>query len=171
MNWDAIGAIGEIVGAAGVILTLAYLAVQIRQNTEETRSGQTQDLISANSEANYLMVTDKELADLIQAGMADPSALSDSDQFRFNLFWFAAYNRFDFAYHQYSRGRLDPELWEKMDYEIPLYLSLPGSHAWWERDKPRFSRKFVEYVEKRLSEFQRPESVPTLSVQPNQTAT
>ncbi|MGR8946489.1 MAG: hypothetical protein ACU84Q_00475 [Gammaproteobacteria bacterium] len=30
MNWDAIGAIGEIVGAIAVVGTLAYLATQIR---------------------------------------------------------------------------------------------------------------------------------------------
>jgi hypothetical protein len=30
MNWDAIGAIGETVGAVAVIATLFYLAVQIR---------------------------------------------------------------------------------------------------------------------------------------------
>ncbi len=33
MNWEAIGPIGEVVGAAAVILTLAYLTLQIRQNT------------------------------------------------------------------------------------------------------------------------------------------
>ena len=33
MNWEAIGAVGEVLGAVGVILTLGYLAVQIRQNT------------------------------------------------------------------------------------------------------------------------------------------
>jgi hypothetical protein len=31
MNWDAIGAIGELVGGAAVLVTLIYLAVQIRQ--------------------------------------------------------------------------------------------------------------------------------------------
>ncbi len=35
MNWDAIGAVGEIVGAAGVILSLVYLAAQIRHNTKQ----------------------------------------------------------------------------------------------------------------------------------------
>lgn len=30
MNWDAIGAVGEILGAAAVVATLAYLAIQIR---------------------------------------------------------------------------------------------------------------------------------------------
>jgi hypothetical protein len=33
MNWDAIGAMGEILGALAVLVTLIYLAVQIRQNT------------------------------------------------------------------------------------------------------------------------------------------
>ena len=34
MNWEAIGAIGEIVGAFGVIVTLIYLALQIKQNSK-----------------------------------------------------------------------------------------------------------------------------------------
>lgn len=38
MNWEALGAIGEIVGAVGVIATLGYLAVQIRQNTRSSRA-------------------------------------------------------------------------------------------------------------------------------------
>jgi hypothetical protein len=33
MNWEAIGAIGEIVGAVAVVATLFYLAVQVRQNS------------------------------------------------------------------------------------------------------------------------------------------
>ena len=40
MNWEAIGALGEVIGALAVFLTLIYLAVQVRQHTramEETR--------------------------------------------------------------------------------------------------------------------------------------
>jgi hypothetical protein len=37
MNWDAAGAIGEIVGAAGVVLSLAYLGSQIRTQNRESR--------------------------------------------------------------------------------------------------------------------------------------
>ena len=33
MNWEAMGAIGEVVGAIAVVLTLAYLAIQVRQNS------------------------------------------------------------------------------------------------------------------------------------------
>jgi hypothetical protein len=34
MNWDAMGAVGEIVGAIAVLVTLIYLAAQIRQNAK-----------------------------------------------------------------------------------------------------------------------------------------
>jgi hypothetical protein len=36
MNWEAVAAIGDLIGAVGVIVTLAYLAVQIRRNTLAT---------------------------------------------------------------------------------------------------------------------------------------
>jgi hypothetical protein len=41
MNWDALGAIGDFVSGMGVIVTLGYLAVQIRSNTNLVR-GQAQ---------------------------------------------------------------------------------------------------------------------------------
>ena len=31
MNWDAIGAIGQMLGSIAVFITLGYLAVQVRQ--------------------------------------------------------------------------------------------------------------------------------------------
>ena len=37
MNWDAIGAIGEILGALAVVLTLGYLAIQVKQNTHSMK--------------------------------------------------------------------------------------------------------------------------------------
>lgn len=38
MNWEAVSAIGELVGSVGVLITLIYLALQIRQNTESLES-------------------------------------------------------------------------------------------------------------------------------------
>ena len=43
MNWEAIGAVGEVAGAVGVILTLAYLARQMRVNTVALQNETTRD--------------------------------------------------------------------------------------------------------------------------------
>ena len=37
MNWEAVGAVGESLGALGVIITLVYLASQIRTQNRESR--------------------------------------------------------------------------------------------------------------------------------------
>ena len=38
MNWDAIGAIGELIGAIAVVITLIFLTVQLKQNTKSIRA-------------------------------------------------------------------------------------------------------------------------------------
>ena len=53
MNWEAIGAVGEVVGAIAVVSTLIYLAVQIRHNNrslaEATSASISQSFASINS--------------------------------------------------------------------------------------------------------------------------
>ena len=49
VDWEAIGAVGEILSAVGVIVTLAYLATQMRQNTRALRSGSLQTYREENS--------------------------------------------------------------------------------------------------------------------------
>ena len=47
MNWDAIGAIGEVIGALAVFITLGYLAIQIRQNTKAVRASALDSSVNA----------------------------------------------------------------------------------------------------------------------------
>ena len=48
MNWEAIGAIGEAVGAAAVVASLLYLAVQLRGSTRAS-------IVQAKLESTRLM--------------------------------------------------------------------------------------------------------------------
>ena len=52
MNWDAIGAVAELLGGIATIATLAYLAVQIRQATAATRADIRQSM--ADAQIQYL---------------------------------------------------------------------------------------------------------------------
>jgi Zn-dependent membrane protease YugP len=45
MNWDAIGAIGEIIGAVAVVFSLIYLATQIRISNRASRQAAEQNLL------------------------------------------------------------------------------------------------------------------------------
>ena len=157
-----LGNYGEFVGAIAVVVTLAYLAIQIRQNTIATRYQTTQNLVAANSDGNYLMATEGELAEIVTKGIYDRDQLSEVELFRFNTFFFGYYNHFDFAYHQFKAGQMEALMWRKMEYEIPLFLSgLPGMRHWWEADMQRFSDEFVKYIDQLLERMPAQSSLPT----------
>ena len=73
MNWEALGAIGEIVGAVAVVVTLGYLAVQIRQNTRSAKVFSNQLVDSAAMR----LVTEPAAFDVIVSGNMFGDILSD----------------------------------------------------------------------------------------------
>lgn len=58
MNWDAVAAIGELVGAVAVLITLVYLATQIRQNTQAMRRQAAQQTFHLSFEEVALFTRD-----------------------------------------------------------------------------------------------------------------
>jgi hypothetical protein len=75
MNWEALGAIGEIVGAVAVVLTLGYLAVQIRQNTRTLRTSSHQASLDGFRELNRVLNELPELALIYRRGRNEPDSL------------------------------------------------------------------------------------------------
>ena len=58
MNWEALSAIGEIVGAGAVLITLIYLAVQMRQNTASVQASIRQAILQEDQALVYRMFDD-----------------------------------------------------------------------------------------------------------------
>lgn len=71
MNWDAIGAIGEIVGAGAVVLTLIYLSIQLRQNTEALRSTAWQAIQDSEHEFDLSLAHDPQALAVFLHGMKE----------------------------------------------------------------------------------------------------
>src|SRR5210317_2489400 len=83
MNWDAIGAIGEIIGAAAVVLTLGYLAIQIRQSTKLANAEAHERAVEYWSEATAPLMK-PEMAELFQNGCESYKMLNAIDRMRFD---------------------------------------------------------------------------------------
>jgi hypothetical protein len=81
MNWEAIGAIAELLGAIGVIASLVYLATQIRSNTLVTRAESRRQ----ENEEPYMfsIIENADVARVWLAGLTSESPLSPEDATRF----------------------------------------------------------------------------------------
>ena len=62
MNWEAIGAMSELIGATAVVVTLAYLAVQIRENSRAVRSSTRSDISRGQMDINFILAENPDLA-------------------------------------------------------------------------------------------------------------
>ncbi|MFC1662359.1 hypothetical protein ACFL3S_13055 [Gemmatimonadota bacterium] len=107
MNWEAVGAIGEVIGAAGVILTLVYLAHQIRQNTRAIRAQTHQAITAANLGMAMSMAESEGLAEVLVRGLADFDSLDPADRLR-TVGWFNSILKFgENTHYQFLQGGLE----------------------------------------------------------------
>jgi len=89
MNWDVISAVGESVGAIGVIGSLIYLALQVRKSDQTVRAERIQALWDGSRDRLLAPGSiDPQLSDLVAKGLTSFEALDNSDKRRFYWFFF-----------------------------------------------------------------------------------
>jgi len=163
MNWEALGAIGETVGAVAVIVTLGYLALQIRQNTQSLRLAAAHGWKSDGLDLRMRIVQDPDLARVFRTGLVDASSLDENDRVRFNITLAAIFDHLQFAFERRGEGLLD---WDALEGFIRGYVGQPGTQDWWKSGRETLNQAFVSYVEENLlpsSKGSRPYWVPTSS--------
>ena len=134
MNWEAIGAIGEVAGAAGVIITLAYLAVQIRQNTRAARASNYESVLNGLRDFHALIARDGELANIYMRGSADLALLKPPELVHFTMLLYNVFTNFGVALHLYEQGMIQRQLLRVFEGGLVAILDRPGVLAWWMTD-------------------------------------
>ena len=69
MNWEAISVIAEIVGAAAVVVTLAFLAVEVRNNKRTLESASIDSFAAGYNALNTSIMENADLAETYRIGI------------------------------------------------------------------------------------------------------
>jgi hypothetical protein len=147
MNWEAIGAIGEIVGAVAVVATIGYLARQMRQANLHAKSQVRQRMIEQTQEELYVAVSDPSIHELF----VRDQTLDPNEQVRLNAYLVSFMRQREWEWFQYEDGVIDKSAYESYYAVIPLLLGTERTRRWWERvGKSGFDKGFVREVDRRL---------------------
>ncbi len=90
MSWEAAGAVGEIVGAIAVVVSLIYLARQIQHSTAAERSYAEQAIAGRLTDL-FMGAGASDMGYIFHVGMKDFSSLGPEEQSKFVYFaaaWF-----------------------------------------------------------------------------------
>jgi hypothetical protein len=143
MNWDAVGAIAESLAALGVIASLMYVALQVRQNSKlidqsilATRSAMVHGISVSFSRFYELLAQDSELSDIYQRGIRG-EALTDNEVGRFESLIIIYVTWLEDADHQHMSDLYfeedDTDPVEGMAFIFRPLLSSPIGRQWWSR--------------------------------------
>lgn len=146
MNWDAAGAIGEILGAGAVVVSLFYLASQIRNQNGEARLAAQHQILAAFREVSILM-SEAELGDIFLRGNKDIESLSDIEIFRMICVLNPAIRVLEEAHDQYVQGRFDEQKWNGMVRQYSSYISTPCFQRVWKVRRDHYQEDFRSFFD------------------------
>jgi hypothetical protein len=145
MNWDAIGAIGEITGAFAVVVSLVYLATQIRTQNREARAASVHQVIEGYR-TSIAVLHEPEMADVWVLAMGDFDSLTPAQRLRFIVYLTTALRSFEDAYFQWCEGRLDVETWHALIAPLADLLSTDAFDRFWKLRGHHFRKDFADYI-------------------------
>lgn len=146
MNLEQLGNAGDFLGGIAVIISLFYVAIQLRRNSQSLR-------------ASTFQAVSESFVTLLTAVSADPAALriymtglqggdlSDEEKQRF-AFQLVSYMRLlESAFVQWRSGIISPEQWEGLSNTGNRILRSAGGREYWPFWRWHFSQAFREFVE------------------------
>jgi hypothetical protein len=146
MNWDAIGAVGEILGAMAVFLSLVYLASQIRAQNRESRISSVHEITEAFRQSLEVLSV-PEMAQIYVKGVINIDELSDWERISFIAMVQGFLRVWEEAYYQHSEQRLDDGNWGAMDTQFGDAISSTGFQQVWLLRKAYYRKEFRDYVD------------------------
>jgi hypothetical protein len=146
MNWEAIGAVGELLGALVVVITLIFLVRQVRQNTNALN---TATIFNVTHEANQINATiagNPDVARLFLLAQNDPDELTHEEQVRAQSLIRTIVNLASAGDQARSLGSLPEEYYNVLRDSAGDVAMTPGGRRFLKQNNRYFHGEFVDHI-------------------------
>ncbi|MCK5942446.1 MAG: hypothetical protein KAI24_10785 [Planctomycetes bacterium] len=140
MNWEAVSAISALVGAAGVVASLLYLAGQVRSSSRIARQEAARSVLAKLNASLDAITRDESMADIWLRGSAGLARLTQAEQVRFSTMLLALFRTYE-ELLSYEGAGVDWD-WDGFHGQIDDVIRAHGVGEWWEQRKGWFSARF-----------------------------
>jgi hypothetical protein len=150
MTIEQLGSIGELIAAIATVVTLLYLAIQIRASTIASRVESRRR--EHESAAPYLtsIIENREVARMFLAGLARDPDLSPEDRTRFAMLMGQIVSGEASFFDEVQLGVGASRRIDERATSIVGFLTTPGGRAWWDRFSAPYGSEFREYYQSKI---------------------
>jgi hypothetical protein len=150
MTLNDLANLGQIIGALAVVISLFYVAHQIRQNTNAVQSATAQTVHEHFSNWYNLVAADAELVQIAASGLRDYSSLWEQERVRFVATFMSFISYSQNAFLKWREGLLEPGLWLGWEQVMMNLFGAPGGKTLWKERSYLFGEEFRRYIENDL---------------------
>jgi len=147
------GSIGEIIGGVAVVISIIYLAIQIRSNTRAARASASFDATHSWATLNekVAFMDDRTMKVTIHSYKPETrwGEIEEVDRARISLLHRALFQKLEGQYYLYQYGLLEAGVWSKRKTWAAGLIQLPFYSEWWAQEKQQliYSDAFTDAID------------------------
>lgn len=148
MNWNAVQAVAELVAAFGVLASLVYLALQIREASLEAQRARYNEISGKLADIARDWSMHDSLSDLMHRGFVNPAELRPAEVFRLYSSLWGMMKAWEASFHySLARGVHD---WGAGGLRATMasFMAFPGMQHYWSNRRAWFSTEFQREVDR-----------------------
>ena len=129
MSIEELVALAELIAAIAVVISLLYLAIQVRQSNKLARAHTRERMIIQASDEVYKGFVDDPS---ILRSLYKSEPLSEEEWIRLSGWLLAAMRQREYEYFQMKGGNIEKEAWEAYRGLITIHLGSKRTRKWWD---------------------------------------
>jgi hypothetical protein len=151
MTLEQIFQVSQIAAALGVIASLIFVGLQVRDNAKAVRSAAAQAVQDNYSHFFTALASNPSALATHLKGLTDLHSLTDVEMAQFVAISMAYLSNAQNAFHQWNEGHLADELWSCWEALTMNLVKTPGGAAFWRERSYIFGPQFQREVKSIMS--------------------
>lgn len=149
MDWAAIGAVSEVIAAVAVVVSLVYLATQIRQATKIARAT-TRNAIAESAQAlSQDVIENADMAEIFVKHL-NGEELNAVEMLRMQGRCYRDMRHWENIYYQVREGLLTEEEWSGFRRNLAALFEIGAYREYWASESDLYSDAFREQIDNLL---------------------
>jgi hypothetical protein len=144
---NELGNLGEFISGLAVVVTLVYLAIQIRHNTRVVRSSMHQNMIESTLRIAESVSDTNDVGRIVLHADQDYDELTEVERIRFDAYAERVFNNFESVFYSYRNSMIEEDLWESWESSYLADISRASMRRYWNEERPQHLRDFMDFID------------------------
>ena len=164
MNWEMLSAVRQLAAVFIGIPSLIYLAIQIREQTEERRQSAVNTLTTEWGDLTCALYDSAELSAIFLRGVQSFADLDPVSKLRFSAFFNTFLNHFEAMYFAHNEGLLTASAWGKIERTMSDVIAYHGVQEWWKTRRHWHTEELGRVVDAIIAQGDEPKAYSTYNL-------